>query len=276
MSIKCIALDLDRTTLNGNGRLSEKNRQALIQAIDMGIHIIVASGRAFDTLPADILEVSGIEYAVTGNGAAMYHVPTGKCLHKFMLLEKDIQAIMNATKAEPVTYEAFIDGVAYAGKEYIDDPAAFGATPQAVEYVKTTRHLVDDIRSFILNNREKMDSMDIIVGEEKKKKEVWELVERYASEVYITSSIQQLIEISHKDAGKHSGVKYFMDLLGLDREEVAAFGDADNDVDMLSFVGCGIAMENASVKCKAAADYVTKHHDEDGVAYGLREILHVI
>ena len=67
-----------------------------------------------------------------------------------------------------------------------------------------------------------------------------------------------------------------MERLGLKREHVAAFGDADNDVDMLSFAGCGIAMENASEKCRAAADYVTKHHKEDGVAYGLREILHVI
>lgn len=276
MSIKCVALDLDRTTLDGKGRLSEKNRQALIQAIENGIHIIVASGRAFDTLPDDILGLPGIEYAVTGNGAAMYHVPTGKCLHKYMLLEKDVQAIMDATASEPVTYEAFIDGTAYAGREYVNDPASFGATPQAVEYVRTTRHLVSDIRSFISENRRRMDSMDIIVGEEKKKDEVWELVEKCADEIYITSSIKQLIEISHRDAGKHSGVKYFMDLLGLRREEIAAFGDADNDVDMLSFVGCGIAMENASKKCKAAADYVTRHHDEDGVAYGLREILHVI
>ena len=92
----------------------------------------------------------------------------------------------------------------------------------------------------------------------------------------MTTSVQQLIEISHRNAGKHSGVKYFMEMLGLNREEIAAFGDADNDVDMLEFAGCGIAMENASPKCKEVADYVTKHHAEDGVAYGLREILGVI
>ena len=90
MKIKCIALDLDRTTLDGQGRLSEGNRQALLQAIANGIHVIVASGRAFDTLPEDIVTLPGIEYAVTGNGAAMYHVPTGKCLHKYLLKEKDV------------------------------------------------------------------------------------------------------------------------------------------------------------------------------------------
>lgn len=288
MSIKCIALDLDRTTLNGQGRLSEENRRALLQAMANGIHVIVASGRAFDTLPEDIITLPGIEYAVTGNGAAMYHVPTGKCLHRHMLKENDIMAIMEATRngnakaamgtgtGGTVTYEAFIDGVAYAGKEYVENPMAYGATSQAVEYVRNTRHLVEDIRAFIFRHKSEMDSMDIIVRDEKQKDVVWKLVEECTKEVYLTSSIKQLIEISHKDAGKHMGVKYFMERLGLEREEVVAFGDADNDVDMLLFAGCGIAMKNASEKCLAAADYVTKCHEEDGVAYGLKEILRVI
>lgn len=288
MNIKCIALDLDRTTLNGQGRLSEGNRRALLQAMANGIHVIVASGRAFDTLPEDIVTLPGIEYAVTGNGAAMYHVPTGKCLHRHMLKEKDIAAIMEATQGRKeeavmgtgaegtVTYEAFIDGVAYAGKEYVENPMAYGATAQAVEYVRSTRHLVEDIRAFIFLHKSEMDSMDIIVRDELQKQTVWKQVEACTEEVYLTSSVKQLIEISHKDAGKHMGIKYFMERMGLKREEVAAFGDADNDVDMLLFAGCGIAVQNASEKCLAAADYVTKHHEEDGVAYGLREILRVI
>lgn len=276
MKIECIALDLDRTTLDGEGHLSKGNRQALLQAIANGIHVIVASGRAFATLPEEIISLPGIEYAVTGNGAAMYHVPTGKCLHRYLLEEKDVAAIMEATQREPVAYEAFIDGVAYAGWEYVENPQAFGATPQAVEYVRKTRHRTENIQTFIMEHKKELDSMDIIVGDEECKEKVWRLAAQCAENIYITSSVRQLIEIAHKNAGKHSGVKYFMERLGLKREQVAAFGDADNDVDMLSFAGCGIAMENASEKCRAAADYVTKHHTEDGVAYGLREILQVI
>lgn len=276
MDIRCIALDLDRTTLNVQGKLAEENRQALLQAIEKGIHIIVASGRAFATLPEDIIHIPGIEYAVTGNGAAMYHIPTGECLHKYMLRKSDIETIMAETASEKISYEAFIDGIAYADKDYLENPSAYGASPQAVEYVRNTRHLVENIREFILANAGKMDSMDIIVKEEKKKQELWERVQRCTEEVYITSSIAQLVEISHKDAGKHSGLKYFVKHLDLKREQVAAFGDADNDVDMLLYAGCGIAVANASERCLEAADFVTKHHDENGVAYGLKEILCVI
>ena len=51
MSIRCIALDLDRTTLNSGGCLSERNRKAMEQAIESGIQIAVASGRSLDSLP---------------------------------------------------------------------------------------------------------------------------------------------------------------------------------------------------------------------------------
>ena len=65
MNIKCIALDLDRTTLNASGRLSDGNYNALCHAIENGVHIVIASGRSFDTLPKDVLAVPGIEYAIT-------------------------------------------------------------------------------------------------------------------------------------------------------------------------------------------------------------------
>ena len=51
---------------------------------------------------------------------------------------------------------------------------------------------------------------------------------------------------------------------------------ADNDIDMLEYAGCGIAMENASNGLRAVADAVTLHHDRDGVAYALKNILKCI
>lgn len=276
MAVKCIALDLDRTTLNKEGRLSEENRKALEEVIATGIHVVIASGRAFDTLPQDILSVAGIEYAITGNGAAMYHLPTGKCLKRSRLSKQAVEAIMNATKAEDVTYEAFIDGIAYADKVYLEDPQRFGATPQAVEYVKSTRHMQDNIVQFIEEHKDCLDCMDIIVKDEDRKRRVWKLVQEASDEVYITSSIQQLVEIANQNAGKKAGLVFFADLLGISPEETAAFGDADNDIDMLQYAGYGIAVENASDNCKAAADYITKHHDEDGLAYGIRNILKLI
>ena len=54
MSVKCIALDMDRTTLNAQGMLSEENKKAIRLAIEKGVHVVIASGRAFSSLPGEL------------------------------------------------------------------------------------------------------------------------------------------------------------------------------------------------------------------------------
>ena len=138
MAVKCIALDMDKTTLNAQGKLSKENREALLYAIKKGVHVCSASGRAFSALPEDVVSLPGIEYAITCNGAEIYDVPRKKCLQRFCLPGESVKAIMKVTENDPVTYEAFIRGQAYAGTEYVKDPVRFGATKQAVEYVQLT------------------------------------------------------------------------------------------------------------------------------------------
>lgn len=275
MNIKCIALDLDRTTLNANGHLSDGNYHALCHAIKQGVHIVIASGRSFDTLPKDVLAVPGIEYAITSNGAAVYYIPTKTCLHEYKMTPASIEAVLKVAGKYQVALEVFIDGTAYALKDYVEDPVAYGATPQAIPYVQSTRNPISDIVSFIRNHMDRIDSLDIVVSGEEQKSVIWKELALSCDEIYITSSVSQLIEISHKDAGKHSGLRFIREYLHLDRSETAAFGDGDNDVDLLKEAGIGIAMENASPKCKAAATYITKHHDEDGVAFGITELLKI-
>lgn len=275
MDIKCIALDLDRTTLDGAGRLSPGNREALERAIAKGVHIIIASGRAFASLPRDVTSIPGIEYAITSNGAAVYHIPTGKRLHGYLLEPRSVLDILRLTEGEPLVYEAFVDGTPYADAAYVRDPVSYGVTPQGVPYIQSTRRPVADTRDFIRAHLRELDSLDLVLGSEADKARIWAELERAVPGVYITSSVRQLIEISHAEAGKHSGVRYVTELLGLTPAQTAAFGDGDNDADMLRYVGCGIAVENASPACLAAADHVTARHDRDGVARGIRDILQI-
>lgn len=275
MNIKCIALDLDRTTLNAQGKLSSGNYNALKMAISKGVHIVIASGRSFDTLPKDVLAVPGIEYAITSNGAAIYYIPEKKCIHEYKMSPSSIKQILQVAQNYPVALEVFINGTAYALKSYVKDPMAYGTTSAAISYIQSTRNPIEDIVSFILEHIDQVDSMDIVVSGDEQKQEIWNALDNNCDEIYITSSVSQLIEISHKDAGKHSGLRFIREYLNLRPEETAAFGDGDNDVDLLKEAGVGIAMENASQKCKAAASYITKHHDNDGVAYGIQNILNI-
>lgn len=276
MGITCIALDLDQTTLNHKGRLSEKNRQAIEYAIQKGIHIVVASGRSLSSLPEEIRNIREIRYAITSNGAAIYDLHTEECLKQYKMTGSSIDAILRYTGGLDVAYEIFVDGKAFAQKVYVDDPVRFGATPRAIPYIQSTREPIEDIRSFIKENKCRIESIDVVVKSEEQKLRLWRTLEDNIKDVYITSSVPQLLEISYKESGKHSGVKFLLDYLGLARDELVAFGDGDNDAGLLRFAGVGIAVENASEKCKEAADMVTLSNEADGVAYGIEKLLGII
>ncbi|HIX98195.1 Cof-type HAD-IIB family hydrolase [Faecalicatena contorta] len=268
MKITSIALDLDGTTLNSRGILSERTRRAIAEALERGICVIPASGRSFDSLPEEILSISGIRYAITSNGTAVVEVHTGEYLRKFSLTEESVEKILWLMDGRDVVFEAFIDGKPYAQKEYVEDPVRYGAMPAAIGYIQRTREPVAGMEAFIRAHAAegKLDCLDVVVKGEEKKRSLWCLLEREVTDIYVTSSVPQLLEISYRDAGKESALKFLLRYLGLEQTESAAFGDGDNDRGMLAFAGIGIAVSNGSQGCLQAADYIAGSNDEDGVA----------
>lgn len=81
----------------------------------------------------------------------------------------------------------------------------------------------------------------------------------------ITRWYDEGIDIISKDGGKANGIQKVLEFYGMTKEEIIAFGDSDNDMDMLEFAGIGVAMGNAEESVKAVADYVTTDIDEDGI-----------
>ena len=81
------------------------------------------------------------------------------------------------------------------------------------------------------------------------------------------------IEFVKKGATKLEGIKKLLEVLKIDREEIIAIGDSENDIDMIEFAGCGIAMANASADVKRAADIITDSNDNDGVGKILIQLL---
>ena len=100
VKITCIALDLDGTTLNPQGRLGRRNREAIKKALDAGIQVVAASGRSLDSLPKDILEIEGIQYGITSNGAAVYRLSDRKCLKQSRLSGDSVKEILACTEKE--------------------------------------------------------------------------------------------------------------------------------------------------------------------------------
>ena len=85
-------------------------------------------------------------------------------------------------------------------------------------------------------------------------------------DVYTTWTKRELLEVMHPAVNKRDAVAHLAATLGIAQAETAAFGDGQNDVEVLAWAGWGVAVANASAEALQAADEVTLSHEQDGVA----------
>jgi len=277
MGIRCIVLDMDRTTLDADGKLSRGNRAAIEGALGRGIEVVIASGRSFSSLPADVTSIPGIRYAITSNGAAVYHIATNECLIRHLIggeaVDKILHLIAGPYNSGAVVCEGFIEGVPHCPGHFFEHPEAYGLSERHINYIRSTRRPEDDILAFLQENRSRLESFSIMTWDMVLKQALWSKLETEIGGIYITSSTETLLEVSDQNSGKHAALAYLLDRLHIGRGETAAFGDGDNDAGMLVYAGAGVAVENATAACRQSADYITARHDEDGVAKWITEVM---
>lgn len=273
MGVRLIASDLDGTLLHNDKSLSPETVEAIRKARELGIHFVPSTGRAFEAVPQNVREIPGLEYVITSNGAAIYSLSRKERIYECLVPEEAVDELLEISMPENMTIEVFIKGVPYTAADHVKDPAKYGATAFGIEYVKKTRHSVDNIREFVAENRMCVDSFDFVCGDQKVLKAVREEIQKKVPDVYVTSSVSHLLEIGNAAAGKGKTLLHLLDILGISKEETMAFGDADNDLDMIQSVKFGIAMGNASERLKEAAYHITDSNEDDGVA---KEILRSI
>jgi len=262
MSIRLIASDLDGTLLTDQKTLSPETVKTLRWAADKGIYLVPVTGRSYTAVPDFIKEFPGVEYVITSNGGAVYSAASGE--------PESVEAAFKAPRPDNMAVEIFIEGRPYSEMSYVNDPKAYGATEYGAEYVRRTRTPVEDLESFAMENRDRLDSMAFVCADPAEREEFRLYLRNHVPDIYVTSSVSHLLEIGHKDAGKGNTLRYLMDYLGVDREETMAVGDGDNDISMLRAVRHGVAVRNGTKACRDAAVRVTGSNQEDGVAQAVK------
>ena len=163
----------------------------------------------------------------------------------------------------------------YPGVEYVitaKDPIQYLATEYGAKYIKATRKPVKDICRFAQKHAEELDSISFVCRYEDKER-LYTSLDKEIPNIYVTSSVPNLMEVGHIDAGKGKTLLWLLKKLEISTEEAMAFGDADNDISMLTSVKYGMAMGNGTENCRKAAPYVTDTNEKDGVAKGILRFL---
>ena len=263
--IKLIALDLDGTALRSDNTLSPAVARSVEKAAGLGIEIVAASGRPYHSMPKAFLELNGVNYVISSNGAAIYD-NSGRRIRETLMPEAEVLKLLEITKNEDLIWEAFLNGGTYTDIRYLADPLKYGCTPAYIEYVRGSRAGLDDMRKYIYDNRQRLDSVEFVCTDSSLRGRVRADIERECGGLYVTSSSANFVEMMHASATKSNALKWLCKLKNIPLESTAACGNADNDADMIACAGLSAAVDNASKSCKDAADIIVPSNDLDGVA----------
>lgn len=210
MAIKCVALDLDGTTLDRQGKLSPANRQAIEAAIAQGVHVVIASGRSYDTLPKKVLSIPGIQWAITCNGAAVYRVPEGEVRCRHTMTPASVETIFQVRRGSgPPLRRSSRGWPTRTGGCWRTRSST--AVPPWGQVRPATRKPVPDIVQFIRDHNRELDSIDLVLHTQEDRDRLWKALAQRSDELYITSSVYHLLELSSHKGGKANGLRWVLD-----------------------------------------------------------------
>lgn len=273
LDVKLIALDMDGTLLNEHGLLAEESKEALMQAMEQGVHVVIATGRVFSALPQDVVTVPGIEYAITSNGANIIRLKDNETIYSNLIDGSKLDDIMDILEDETIMKEVFYDHQVYAQKSCLEHLEDYGIrTEKSQRYTLTTRQPVEDTLALILENRDKLENINLLFGNEERRQQVWKRLDAVEG-ITACSSMPYNLEIGGATTSKAAALDALGEILGVTKEQIMACGDSSNDAAMLRHAGISVAMGNAEGEVKAESLMVTKTNKDHGVAYAIRELV---
>ena len=272
MTIKLIALDLDGTTLNSRKELTPGNRQALCEAIDRGVFVVIATGRVQSALPENVTELPGIQYAITSNGASVVDLRTGRPIYKNCIDPEAVEYMISVLRQYDFMMEVFVGGHAYVEQRIYDNIREEGFTALHTQYILETREPLAGLLDFALAHRDSIENVNVNFRNQADRSRMREVLAELPH-LTLTTSFDHNLELGGETTSKADALSHLCDLLGVRREEIMACGDSPNDGAMLLAAGLPVAMGNGKEEIKAMAKYVTGTNDEDGVAQAVRKFV---
>lgn len=271
-NIRMVALDLDGTTFNSAGDISERNVAALEAAAERGTHIVVSTGRSYASLPDHIKAVSGIEYAITSNGAHVNRMHSGEQIYSNFLDPDAVKEVARLKVETGADIEVFIEGRAYVDESYYLDVKENGCAYRNASYVLWSRRPVPDVSALMLEHADEIENVNFVYPD-------LDLLEAAKPKLCamknatITSSFVNNLEVGGPTTSKKTALLWLMDQLNVTPDELMCCGDAPNDIAMMELAGIGVAVANAWGGTKDHADHITASNDDDGVALAVEKFV---
>ncbi len=277
MAIRIILLDIDGTLINSKKRITSKTRAALLRAQESGITLALSSGRSDQGLYQWARELKMTEHNglfICYNGGKVINCQTGKVLFDQRIPAEDVKTVLEHMKKFDV-----VPMISLGEYMYVTDVFRHDIRPGILNMPKVFNVMQYEARGngyLLCEKRDLAAFVDfplnkiLTYGDPAYLQEHWrEMYAPFEGQLNAMFTAPYYFEFTAKGVDKAKAIDSALPPLGYQSSEMIAFGDAQNDISMLRYVGIGVAMGNAVTEVKEIADEVTAGNDEDGIALSL-------
>ena len=267
--IKLVAIDMDGTLLNSKKELLEETKQYFRDFHKKGTEtlLVLCTGRPESGIRPYLKDLGYLEenhYIISQNGANIYESRTGKRVMDAFLDSAAIQKWIELGKKHGIS-------VMGAGVDYYycfdQEPTEWmefdvKLVSGKLKRIPTKESLnTDYYKILLMGDEEQLNEFETFIPQE------------WRNEFYVVRSQKYLIEVLTKGVNKAFGLEKLAKELNIQSSEIAAIGDAANDIEMLKYAGLAIAMGNASEEVKAVSDIVTDTNENNGVIKAIDQLI---
>ncbi|MGB3635475.1 MAG: Cof-type HAD-IIB family hydrolase [Rubrobacteraceae bacterium] len=268
LSFDLCAFDLDGTILRRDLVITERTMEAVRRLRERGARLVVATGRQYESAreQAYRLGFRGSEPVICYGGAMIRSVDGETAFHRTIDYEAGIGVLEWAQERE-LHVRIFLDGRIVSSPrttallEHVNHPE--------ISEVSVVESPADWLREAGENPTKIVfvDYPDRIGG--------WleDAREAFSKRFFVTRSLPHYVEVGGPEGTKSQALEFLCEQWGIEQHRTLAFGDADNDIDMLRFAGHGVVVGGLTEAVREAADTVAPSIEEDGVARYVEELL---
>jgi Cof subfamily protein (haloacid dehalogenase superfamily) len=258
-----VACDLDRTLIGGDALLHPRTRQAIATTRAAGIHVMLVTGRMFQAVRPYALEAGLEDPVVCYQGAVVAEPVSGRWLRHVPISLELARETIAAVNEEGFGLNCYVDDELYVAE----------ITPEARRYADFQDLQLHEVGNLIDWLEEPPTKLVVIEDPEVLDALKERMIARFDGRLYISKSLPYFLEFASPDVTKAAGLEFLADRLGFTRARTLAFGDGENDVELVDWAGYGVAVENAHERVKDVADLVCPSVDDEGVAQVLEAFL---
>ncbi|BBW96859.1 Cof-type HAD-IIB family hydrolase [Geobacillus icigianus] len=254
MDQKMVFFDIDGTLLDERKQLPPSTIEAIRRLKQSGVYVAIATGRA-PFMFEHVRKQLGIDSFVSFNG--QYVVFEGTVLHKQPLRREKLRELARA---------AHENGHPLVFMDAEEMRASVGDHPHIHVSMGSLKFAHPPVDPLYYENNDIYQALLFCHAAEEQP-----YVHQYPEFRFVRWH-DVSTDVLPAGGSKAEGIRLMIKKLGIDKKNVYAFGDGLNDIEMLSFVGTGVAMGNAHEEVKRVADFVTKSVDQEGIWYGLKQL----